>query len=280
MPVSVTLKRMLRFTALNTRNTGLGRIIGKMFTIFSKNPIAALLLAFIFSVAIAGQSVGSLPYKSQEVDKDGVPVLVKHLPDWEKIRDRVSFARSVAELHSALGDRAILDQIDFSAGTEAVTAPYDAGKLLIVEYSSPQASIEADTKFVGELGNELGTVYRRIGNYNTFVFDSTDPQAANALLDQVKYEKSVQWLGKNPFAISAERAFVLTTSDIFLSTVLVIVMGIGFSIFAGLITGYVFYMVREHRRANMPTFSDAGGMTRLNLDGFTPDIIPERLLKD
>jgi hypothetical protein len=30
----------------------------------------------------------------------------------------------------------------------------------------------------------------------------------------------------------------------------------------------------------MPTFTDAGGMTRLNLDGFTPDIIPDRLLKD
>jgi hypothetical protein len=123
-------------------------------------------------------------------------------------------------------------------------------------------------------------VYRRIGNYNVFVFDAADPTSANALLDQVKYEKVVQWLGRNPYIISAERAFVLTTSDIFLSTFLAIVGGLGFAILTGVIAGYAFFSIREYKRASMPTFSDAGGMTRLNLDGFTPDITPKHLLKD
>jgi len=147
------------------------------------------------------------------------------------------------------------------------------------EYTSPQGSVDADTKFKAELASsgDTTTVYRRIGNYNAFVFDAQDSAAAAALLDQVKYEKNIQWLGNNPFRISAERAFVLTTSDIFLSTVLVIVMGIGIAVIGGLIAGFVYFQLRERRRSAMGAYTDAGGMTRLNLDGFTPPAIPEKL---
>lgn len=210
---------------------------------------------------------------------DGVPVLIKHLPDWELVGKSAVLAHDVPTLKSALGDRPILDIVDFTGGTEAVTAAYPSGKLLIVEYASPQMSVEADEKFKSAAETSL-SAYRRIGNYNVLVFDAPDAVAANTLIDQVKYEKNVQWLGKNPFRISAERAFVLTTSDIFLSTLLVILMGIGLSIAVGLIVGITFFQTRERRRAAMPTYTDAGGMTRLNLDGFTPDIVPEKLLSD
>jgi hypothetical protein len=245
--------------------------------------LSLILVAIICSLPAISQSVGAVEYKSQEVSEvDGLPVLLKHLPDWESARERATFATNSEKLKDALGQRPYLDEIDFTAGTEAVTAPYDAGKLLIIEYSSAQASIEADALFTARV-NELGdssTVYRRIGNYNVFVFDAVGPAAANALIDQVKYEKQIHWLGDNPFHISAERAFVLTTADLFLSTVMVIVIGIGLSIFGGIVAGYLFYHIREQRRSQFATFSDAGGMTRLNLDGYTPDIAPERLLKD
>ena len=243
--------------------------------------IAVAMCVAILAAAFASAQSNTMPkYKSQEVsESDGVPVLLKHLPDWEIVRERAVFATDGETLKTALGDRAVLGIIDFAAGTEAVTAQYDAGKLLIIEYTSPQASIDADTKFTEILATENdATVYRRIGNYNAFVLDVTDETGANALLDQVKYEKQVQWLGDNPFRISAERAFVLTTADIFLSTVLVIVIGIGISIIGGLIVGIVYFQTRERRRAALTSFTDAGGMTRLNLDGFTPDIQPERLL--
>ena len=107
-----------------------------------------------------------------------------------------------------------------------------------------------------------------------------DKSAADALLDEVKYEKTVQWLGKNPYIISAERAFVIGTADLFLSTTLIIVLGMGISILCGVVIGYTFFLVRENRRSNLPTFTDAGGMTRLNLDGFTPDVVSENLLND
>ena len=106
-----------------------------------------------------------------------------------------------------MGNRPVLELIDFEAGTEAVTAKYDAGKLLIVEYLTPQGSVDADNKIKQKLAEEQDSqiFYRRIGNYNAFVFDGNDKTAAKALLDQVKYEKEIQWLGYNPFAIQKIR---------------------------------------------------------------------------
>lgn len=241
----------------------------------------SLLLTSLLTLSATGQANRSIPYKASEVsENDGLPVLFRHLPDWETVRGQSRFATNAADLKGVLGDRPVIDLIDFSIGAEAVTAQYPAGKLLIVEFATPQASIESDADFTAKLAetNDASTVYRRIGNYNAFVFDAADPAAANALLDQVKYEKHVQWLGKNPFLVTPERAFVLQTSDLFLSTVLVILIGIGFSIVGGILVGLLFFRVRNQRRAAMPTFTDAGGMTRLNLDGFTPDIAEPRLL--
>lgn len=241
-----------------------------------------ILAVLAVSAPIFAQDVGP-KYKSQEISEtDGIPVLIKHLPDWETRRAQTVFTNNTADLKAALGDRQVLDLVDFTGGTEAVAAPYEAGKLLVIEYASPETSVEADAAFKQTLAEtgDTTTVYKRIGNYNVFVFDGTDPAAAAGLADQVKYEKQIQWLGNNPFRISAERAFVLTTSDIFLSTVFVIIIGVGFSIVGGLMVGIIYFRLRERRRAAMGTYTDAGGMTRLNLDGFTPDIAPDRLLSD
>ena len=73
----------------------------------------------------------------------------------------------------------------------------------------------------------------------------------------------------------------MTTSDIFFSTLLVIVFGLGFvDRRRALSAGFVFFRIREESVRRCTTFTDAGGMTRLNLDGFTPDITPKRCLDD
>ena len=222
--------------------------------------------------------------RSQEVSEaDGIPVLIKHLPNWESVRSNAVLVFDENDLRSSLGDRPVFDLIEFRGGTEAVTAVYPEGKLLIVEYTNPQSSSDADIKIKDRLAQLTGVspiYYRRVGNYNAFIFDSPDEASANLILDQVKYEKTVHWLGKNPYLISAERAFVIDTSDLFLSTVFIILIGIGFSIVGGLLAGFIFFRMRQQKRASMPTFTDAGGMTRLNLDGFTPDLMPRQLLKD
>lgn len=236
-----------------------------------------VLLLCLAAASTFGQDANGQASRSLEVSEvDGIPVLVKHLPDWEAVRPTTVFARSTAELKTSLGERPVLDLIDWTAGTEAVTAAYPAGRLLIVEFTSPQGSADADAKFSGFLAGDDSTAYRRIGNYNVMVFDAGNRGQAEALLDQVKYEKQIQWLGNNPFRISAERAFVLTTTDIFISTVLVITIGIGAALIGGVIVGLVYFRFSQKRRANLATFSDAGGMTRLNLDGFTS----EKLLKE
>ena len=226
---------------------------------------------------ICAQTPPATQYKTQELsEKTGVPVLMEHLPDWEAHKSSAVFATSGDEVKAAVGSRPVLEQIEFTPGTEAVAANYDAGKLLIIEYASPELSSETDK--IASQNVDGSTAYRRIGNYNAFVFDVTDMGAANALLDQVKYEKDIQWLGNNPFRISPERAFTITTADIFMSTLMVILIGIGVGVVGGVITGFVFFNFRERHRRSLPTFSDAGGMTRLNLDGLTPDISPTHLL--
>ncbi len=225
-------------------------------------------------IAAFAQAPSTPKVKTQEVsDVEGIPVLIKHLPDWENVRNAATFTSNPQELKNTLGNRPVIDLIDFSGGTEAVTATYPAGKLLIVEYTNPQASSSADAMFQQHFAGTPQTspvVYRRIGNYNTFVFDATDETAANSLLDEIKYQKIVQWLGEDPYLLQRlERYFVTTTRDIFISTVLWIVGGIGISIFAGIVAGFVFFRFREQKRATRTAYSDAGGLTRLNLDGLS-----------
>jgi hypothetical protein len=240
---------------------------------------------FMLTSGVGAQNSSAPPIKSREVsDEDGIPVLVKHLPDWENARSRATYILNQDDLRNALGSREVFDLIEFESGTEAVTADYDAGKLLLIEYMTPQASIDADGKInqrLAETGQNQTVVYRRIGNYNVFVFEATDQTAANALLDGIKYEKNVQWLGEDPFLLKrAERAIVVGLSELFVATTLTIIVGLGLSVLAGIVVGIIFFRYREQQRAAMETFSDAGGMTRLNLDGFTPQTSPDRLLND
>ncbi|MEP6902236.1 MAG: hypothetical protein ABJA66_10830 [Actinomycetota bacterium] len=217
---------------------------------------------------------GFAQFKSQEVsEEDGVPVLIKHLPDWENARNRATYLNNGNDLRKALGERMVFDLIDFAGGTEAVAAPYEAGKILIVEYTNPQTSVESDAQFTQRIAKNPQTppiYYRRIGNYAAFVFDATDEVAANALLDQVKYEKSVQWLGEDPnYQKKYERFTATRAADIFLSTTLWIVGGLSIALFTGIVVGLLFFRSRDRRRTTRAAFSDAGGMIRLNLDGLT-----------
>lgn len=231
--------------------------------------VALALIVFTGLSAVAQQPAA----KSQEIsDVDGQPVLIKHLPDLEKVQASVVFGTDKRALSASMGDKPVLSVVEFPMGTEYVTAIYPEGRLLIIEYTNPQSSIDADSRIQQYLAaNSVpDVVYRRIGNYNTFVFDSPDPVAAGALLDQVKYQKTVQWLGEDPYILKKlERYMVTTSKDIMISTVFVIVGGLAVSILAGIAAGFIFFRFRDHKRATRTAYSDAGGLTRLNLDGLS-----------
>ena len=246
---------------------------------------ASICAFFVLLNGVFAQNSSAPAIKSGEVsDEDGIPVLIKHLPDWENARIRATYILNQNDLRNALGSREFFDFIEFESGTEAVTAPYDSGKLLLIEFSNPESSIDADNRIkqrLTETGQNETIAYRRIGNYNAFVFDTTDVAAADALLDQIKYQKTVQWLGEDPFLLKrAERALVEGLSELFITTTLWILSGLGLSVLAGIVVGFIYFRYREQQRAGRQTFSDAGGMTRLNLDGFTPPVSPERFLKE
>ena len=242
-----------------------------------------LICAMSAAAGVFAQASGT-PIKSREVSDDGTPVLIKHLPDWENARNRATYILNQNDLRNALGSREVFDLIEFESGTEAVTAPYGQEKLLVIEFMTPQSSIDADEKIkqrLAEVGQNPPIFYRRIGNYNAFVFDAPDEAAANSLLEQVKYQKHVQWLGTDPFSFRrAERAFIETTSDLFVSMTLAIAGGLGLSVLVGIVVGFLFFYIREQKRSSMAAFSDAGGMTRLNLDELTTPISSDRLLKE
>lgn len=234
-----------------------------------KSCLFLFLLLSLLNLGSPAQTGTSTP-RSQEISEDdGLPVIIKHLPEWQSVQSSTVFITGPEDLRRALGDRPVFNAIEFSPGTEAVKADYPAGKLLIVEFVNPHFSIDADGKVLQFLAAnpDPTTVYRRIGNYSVFVLDASDSEDAVRLLDQVKYEKRVQWLGEDPYLLQKiERYFAVTTRDILVSTVLWISGGLGLAAILGVIFGLIFFRIREQKRATWSAYTDAGGMTRLNLD--------------
>jgi len=214
-----------------------------------------------------------------------IPVLVKHLPEAEGAQERAVFAVSLAPLQEAAGNRPILDAISFEGGAEAVTATYGPSRLVIVENMTPQlattqdARIKARLKELGDVGLPGPTVYRRVGNYSVFVFDAPDEVTALKLIEGIKYEQVVQWLGDNPNDLKrAQRRYTETTAGVILAVLkasgisLLLCLGVG-AVFGGIV-----FKRRRQQQAAREAFSDAGGMVRLNLDEMTPQYDSGKLL--
>lgn len=240
------------------------------------NWLKLLLVVLVLTSVGFAQNAPKKPVDISVVSEEDItPSVIQALPDWKKIKDDAAYIKNSAELKKSLGDRKVLDLIDFAGGTEGAAANYPAGKLLIVEFQTPQFSVDADNKikeFLTSNQTDLPVYYRRIGNYSVFVFDGKDESSANALLDQVKYEKVVQWLNEDPTYLKrAEDYFVKQASQLFLSTVLAIVGGVGIAVVLGIICGFAFFRWRDQQRSQMAAFSDAGGMIRLNLDELSED---------
>lgn len=234
-----------------------------------RKPAFAATVILLLSAGIFGQQPAATSGAQEVSEHDGIPVLIKHLPNWQEVRESTVFSNRIGDITAVVGQRPVLKDVEFVGGTEAVTAQYPVGRMLIIEYTNPESSIEADDLFIKKLAEipEPGTVYRRVGNYSVFVFDAADTEAASALIDEVKYEKYVQWLGEDPYLIEKfERYFVTTTRDVFIATLMWILSGFGLAILGGIAVGFGYFRFRENQRNTRSAFSDAGGLTRLNLD--------------
>ncbi|MGH9900710.1 MAG: DUF6599 family protein [Pyrinomonadaceae bacterium] len=216
-----------------------------------------------------------------------VPVLVQHLPDWEKVNESTAYAVTLPALQSAAGDEPALEAVSFDGGGEAVTARYDSARLVIVEFTTPQYAADNDariTQRIARLRGENGpapSAYRRVGNYSVFVFGAPDEAAATRLIDSVKYEKEVRWLGDNPRALErAQRAYGATTAAMILTTLKITGVSILLCFGLGGLFGGAIFMYRRTRSATAEVYTDAGGMVRLNIDDITPRTHSTRLLSE
>src|SRR5439155_6951759 len=153
----------------------------------------------------------------QNGDED-LPVLVKHLPNWQATFTRASYAISYEGLKNIVLSQPIINELSFEGGTEAVTANYGQSQLVIIEFTTPQFAGDSDRRIVAKIqdlksqGQPVPTAYRRVGNYSVFVFNAPDEKAANQLIDQVKYEQVVQWLGDNPHWYERAQNYLLRTT--------------------------------------------------------------------
>jgi hypothetical protein len=227
---------------------------------------------------------------AQQLDsgENDIPVLIRHLPNWETVQPRASYVVSLQALQDLLPQQRVLDAVSFEGRPEAVLANYDAGKLLIIEFNTAKIAADndwniktkiAELRAAGTNANALPSAYRRVGNYSVFVFGAPSEEVANELIDQVKYQQVVQWLGNDPYVYErAVREFTDTTLGVFVSVVkasglaLVTCLGVG-----GLL-GALLFSRRRTRTRNVEAYTDAGGMLRLNLDEMTPETDPARLI--
>jgi hypothetical protein len=179
----------------------------------------------------------------------------------------------------------VLDVLSFHGGAEAAVADYNGSKMVLLEFNTPQIASDNDQRVLAKLqelrnqGQALPTAYRRVGNYAVFVFDAPSQEAANQLIDQIKYQQMVQWLGENPYRYDeAVREFADTTLGVFVNVVKASGLVILGSLAVGGFLGAFLFTRRRKQQQALEAYSDAGGMLRLNLDEITPPTSSTRLL--
>ena len=231
-----------------------------------------------------GRVANETPATSTDED---TRVLTKHLPPPEEAQKNAIFLNSFSDLDKLGLQQPVLSAIQSGGDADAALGTYAPSKVLLVEFHTPQLATDNDQRIIArihelwKLGQPAPTAYRRVGNYSVFVFDAPDSQTANQLIDQVKYEQVVQWLGENPNILrEAEKRYVNTTLGVLVAVLkasgyaAVLCLGIG-----GLIGGLLF-SYRRAQQKQVTAFSDAGGMLRLNLDELSAETKASRLLQE
>jgi len=262
-------------TASSVRDRGVAFFKGTTFAEVtnetSNNANSAIQLAGLLAVGL-------------DKGEDEIPVLVAHLPDSQNAQQHAVYAVNIDTLRNNVPNQPVLNVVSFDGGAEAVAANYGQPQLVIIEFTTPQFSIDNDQRIwtrIAELkakGEPTPTAYRRVGNYSVFVFNAPDEKTANALVEQVKYEQVVQWLGDDPhLAERLQRYFTQTSAGVLVA----VLKSSGLSLILCLaIGGLIGTMLFRHRRAQRAAaYSDAGGSIRLNLDELTEPVKTGRLLK-
>jgi hypothetical protein len=213
-----------------------------------------------------------------------IPALVKHLPDPENAQKNVVYLNNFSTLTNLAPQQPVLTAVQANGNADAALATIGvSGKVLIVEFNTPQLATENDQRIIARvhelwnLGQPAPTAYRRVGNYSVFVFDAPDAQTANQLIDQVHYEQVVSWLGNNPNILRRAQEHYIDTT---LGVLVAVLKASGYAAVAclgiGALMGGLLFSYRRKQQRTVTAYSDAGGMMRLNLDEMSADLTKRR----
>jgi hypothetical protein len=232
--------------------------------------------------SVTTQMITSLPSASES------PLLPTYLPEQSKIANSEKYLVGPEAVAGIPVISDLKDVIDFTGGTHAAIADYNNGSgkmsIVLVEFQSPQFAIDGLAKIQAHFNalspdEQKKRILRRVGNYAVEAVNVSDSETAEEVLKQVKYMVSVHWEGKNSSAIpipfrppdpSALREVVQTGQFLVATFYWIGILVIG-AVVTGISVGGMFFYWRRAQRRKLGMendFTDAGGMTRLNLDDY------------
>ncbi|KAF0247544.1 MAG: hypothetical protein FD167_3058, partial [bacterium] len=120
-------------------------------------------------------------------------------------------------------------------------------------------------------------VLKREGNYIIEADDFASAEMAKKLVEGVQYSYVVKWLNEdtpvdNGRTIASE---AIKTGKILTSVFGLIGVGLVFAVIGGVGLGFLVFYFRRRDKLVVESYSDAGGMMRLNLDGISVRILPK-----
>jgi hypothetical protein len=214
-----------------------------------------------------------------------IPLLPTYLPEQNKLAASEKYVIGPEAISRIPEISHLKNIIDFTGGTHAAVADYTNGgnkmSVILIEFQSPQFATDGLLK-MQQYFNSLSPdeqkkrILRRVGNYAVEAVNVADAKSAEELLSQIKYMARVHWEGKGLSAIPLQfrppdpvslREAMQTGQFIVAAFYWIGVLILG-ALFAGIFTGGAFFYWRRAQRRKQGVsemFSDAGGMTRLNL---------------
>ncbi len=141
-------------------------------------------------------------------------------------------------------------------------------KLVIVEYHTPQFATEAEgqaTAYLASLSEaeQSRLIVKRIGNFLVGASNFEDREYAEQLVSSIEYPYVVKWL-QNPAIPTRDPFQEQKVAQVILSSFSLVGLAGLIMMTGGLLVGTFVFLRR--RRQNRESFSDAGGMLRLQLD--------------
>lgn len=199
--------------------------------------------------------------------------LLAELPEASRIAGTERYAPSLETLRRLRPD---LEADVFrmgAGGADAAVADYAQAsgspmRIVLVDYQTPQLAADAERSLMAYFAAlppevQQQRILRREGNYILEATGVTDRAAAEQILGTVKYSFAIKWLkGYAPPALNLNEE-TYKAALLFINSFAIVGICFTTALVCGIVVGAVVF--RNRRRAAANLFSDAGGMTHLDL---------------